>query len=85
LINLFAGMPKDHQLVLDTNWLHYNQITVTGAFGSTPRRLREAAMAAEGTIDLSELVTHHYPISQIEQAVIATEKYYGLRTVINKF
>jgi L-iditol 2-dehydrogenase len=85
-INLFAGMPKDYRHVLDTNWIHYNQITVTGAFGCTPQNLREAAnMAGAKQVDLPKLITHRYPISEIEQAVIATEKYYGLRSVIDRF
>jgi L-iditol 2-dehydrogenase len=72
--------------VLDTNWIHYNQITVTGAFGCTPQNLREAAnMAGAKQVDLPKLITHRYPISEIEQAVIATEKYYGLRSVIDRF
>jgi len=86
VINLFAGMPTDHRLVLDTNWAHYNQISVTGAFGSTPQKLKEASqMTSEGKIDLSKLVTHHYQISEIGQAFIATERYLGLRALINKF
>lgn len=86
LINFFAGMPKDYRHVLDTNWVHYNQITVTGAFGCTPQNLREAAnMAGARQVDLSKLITHRYPISELEQAVIATEKYYGLRVVVNRF
>jgi L-iditol 2-dehydrogenase len=79
-------MPKDSRHVLDTNWIHYNQITITGAFGCTPQQMCEAAkMAKEGTVTLSDLVTHRYPISQIEQAVVATEKYEGLRVVANQF
>lgn len=85
-ISLFAGMPKDYRLALDTNWVHYNQISITGAFGSTPQKLKEAAlMASAGTVELSELVTHHFPISEMEHAVTATERYYGLRALIDEF
>jgi hypothetical protein len=30
---MFAGMAKGSSLSLDPNWLHYNQITITGNFG----------------------------------------------------
>jgi L-iditol 2-dehydrogenase len=86
MINLFAGMPADQSFALDPNWLHYNQISVTGTFSSTPSMLREAArIAAERAVDLSEIVTHRYPLAEIEQAIQATEEYHGLRAVINRF
>jgi L-iditol 2-dehydrogenase len=86
VINLFAGMPANQKFVLDPNWLHYNQISVTGTFSSTPSMLQEAArIAAEKTVDLSAIVTHRYPLEEIELAIQATERYYGLRAVINRF
>ena len=85
-INLFAGMPKGQTLLLDANWLHYNQISVTGTFSSTPKILEDAAkIAADKTIDLSTIITHRYSLPEIEKAIAVTEKYRGLRAVINKF
>jgi L-iditol 2-dehydrogenase len=85
-INLFAGMPSGQTFLLDANWLHYNQISVTGTFSSTPKILKEATrIAADKTIDLSTIVTHRYSLPEIEKAIDVTEKYRGLRAVINKF
>lgn len=85
-INVFAGMPGGQIFSLDANWLHYNQITVTGTFSSTPAMLQAAAgIAAEKVVDLSKIVTHQYSLAEIEKAMLATERYYGLRAVINKF
>jgi L-iditol 2-dehydrogenase len=71
---------------LDANWLHYNQISVTGTFSSTPKLLEEATrIVADKTIDLSTIITHRYSLSEIEKAIDVTEKYRGLRAVINKF
>jgi L-iditol 2-dehydrogenase len=85
-INMFAGMPAGQRFSLDANWLHYNQVSLMGAFSSTPPMLREAArIAAEGTVNLSEIVTHRYPLAQIEKAILVTERYSGLRAVINRF
>jgi L-iditol 2-dehydrogenase len=85
-ISLFAGMPSGQTFLLDANWLHYNQISVTGTFSSTPKILEEAArIAADKTIDLSTIVTHRYSLPEIEKAIDVTEKYRGLRAVINKF
>jgi L-iditol 2-dehydrogenase len=85
-INVFAGMPSGQTFLLDANWLHYNQVSVTGTFSSTPKMLGEAArIASEKTIDLSAIVTHKYSLPEIEEAIEVTEKYHGLRAVINKF
>jgi L-iditol 2-dehydrogenase len=85
-ISLFAGMASGQTFLLDANWLHYNQISVTGTFSSTPKILKEATrIAADKTIDLSSIVTHRYSLPEIEKAIDVTEKYRGLRAVINKF
>jgi L-iditol 2-dehydrogenase len=85
-ISLFAGMPRGQTLLLDANWLHYNQISVTGTFSSTPKILKEATkIAADKTIDLSTIITHRYSLPEIEKAIDVTEKYRGLRAVITKF
>jgi L-iditol 2-dehydrogenase len=87
-INIFAGMPKwtDKALLLDPNLLHYNQISITGSFSSTPSLLQQATkLVANKEIDLSKIISHRYCLQNINEAMVATEKYYGLRVVINKF
>ena len=99
-INIFAGMSKEsnsnssnnrsnnsnNTIRIDPNWLHYNQISITGSFSSTPTMLYEAArLASTKEVDLTKIVTHRYSLSNIEEAILATERYYGLRTVINRF
>jgi L-iditol 2-dehydrogenase len=85
-VNVFAGMPGGQTFLLDANWLHYNQISITGTFSSTPKMLVEATrIVSEKTIDLSAIVTHKYSLREIGEAIEVTEKYHGLRAVINKF
>ena len=90
-INIFAGMPKssDRSLgafSLDPNLLHYNQISITGSFSSTPNMLREAVrLTSNNEIDLSKIISHRYPLREINEAILATERYWGLRIIINKF
>ena len=89
IINIFAGILKENNnnaIPIDPNWLHYNQISITGSFSSTPSMLYEAAkLASTKEVDLSKIVSHRYSLSNIEEAILATEKYYGLRAVINRF
>jgi L-iditol 2-dehydrogenase len=84
-INIFGGMPNGQVFPLDANWLHYNQISITGSFSSTPRLLRQAAeIASERLVDLAKIVTHQYSLQDIQKAMTTTEEYHGLRAVINK-
>lgn len=85
-INIFAGMPNDKTIQLDPNWLHYNQISITGSFSSTPTMLQQAArLAVDNEVDLSKIISHRYSLDNIREAMLATEKYYGFRAVINRF
>jgi L-iditol 2-dehydrogenase len=85
-INLFAGIPQESKLSLDTNWLHYNQIKVTGSFSSVPNTLQQAVrLASNGDINLSEIISHRYSLVDIKEAFLATEEYRGLRVVIDDF
>ncbi len=82
-INLFAG--NDNTTNLDYNYIHYNQISVIGSFGSLPHHFREAMKFAEArsTIDLSKLITHKFSLDEIHKAFSATENYDGLRVAVN--
>jgi L-iditol 2-dehydrogenase len=85
-ISLFAGMPKGTTFTLDANKLHYNQLSIIGNFSATPNSIYQAIrLVSENQIDLSEIISHCYSLSDIEKALLATESYHGLRHVINKF
>ncbi|HEY7778555.1 MAG TPA: zinc-binding dehydrogenase, partial [Nitrososphaeraceae archaeon] len=86
LINLFAGTSKDKILTIDPNLLHYNQITVSGSFSSTPKVMKKAMnLVHEQKIDLKRLITHRFALDEIDRAFTATEGYNGFRSVINSF
>jgi L-iditol 2-dehydrogenase len=85
-INIFAGMATAKNKPLDLSWLHYNQISITGSFSSTPDKLKKAAeLVSTQEINLSDLITHRYSLNDIKQAIQVTEKFLGLRVIINRF
>lgn len=79
-ISVFAGI-KD-SFALDPNFVHYNQISVSGSFSSTPDNFRQAASLAGKIVDLSKIVTHRYALDDIGEALSATESYRGLRAAV---
>jgi L-iditol 2-dehydrogenase len=87
VVNIFAGMPRHINIGLDPNWIHYNQISLTGSFSATPKLIRESIMlvAEKRKIDLSSIITHRCKLDEIYKALQITEEFSGLRAVINSF
>jgi L-iditol 2-dehydrogenase len=82
-INIFSGMTKCRNISFDPNWLHYNQISITGSFSSTPNSLQEAVrIVSNQEIDLSRLISRRYSLTDIREAILRTEKCLELRAVI---
>jgi L-iditol 2-dehydrogenase len=78
--------PSNTTPIIDPNFLHYNQISITGSFSSTPSLLRQAAaLASRKEIDLSTVISHKFSLQNIHEAIRVTEDYEGLRAIINKF
>jgi len=70
-VNFFGGLPRDNAIVpLDTNLIHYKEITVVGTHGSSPRHIAHAVdLQAEGAIDLRTYIDCSYPLEKINEAL----------------
>lgn len=69
----FGGLPHGKEMVrLNTNIIHYRQITVTGMSGQNLRQYRESLrMISNGLINLKEILTHKYTLEQYDEAFSA--------------
>lgn len=69
-VNFFAGFPKDRNSEIDPNRIHYGELTVTGSSNSTIEDYRRAVRLIEsGRIDVGSLITHTFPIAEIDEAL----------------
>ncbi len=84
-VSFFAGVPKDDPVLpIDTNHLHYNEISVFGAFASNNRHYREAAeMVARGDLPAEKFVTHTFPLDEIGKAYETILAGRGIKIVID--
>jgi L-iditol 2-dehydrogenase len=66
-ISFFGGLPKDAPIIaLDSNLVHYRELTIVGANGSSPAHNAEAlGLIAEGRVPVADLITHRLPLSQV--------------------
>jgi L-iditol 2-dehydrogenase len=65
-ISLFGGLPKDDPIIaLDANLVHYRELTVVGANGSSPAHNAEALrLIASGEVPVADLITHRLGLEQ---------------------
>jgi L-iditol 2-dehydrogenase len=67
-INLFGGCPKDTTISVNTDRLHYSELTLKGVFHNTPQYVRSAlALLASKTIPFELLISDHRPLRDLAQ------------------
>jgi L-iditol 2-dehydrogenase len=70
-ICVHASIPSGEEtLKADANWIHYQEITLTGSSSFLHRHYREAlAMMARGDLEAGKFLTHKLPLSEVERGV----------------
>jgi L-iditol 2-dehydrogenase len=70
VVNLFGGCPKGTKVLLDTQRLHYSEITLRATFHHTPETVRRAfALIAEHKIKAEDYVTGEAPLSELSHVL----------------
>ena len=65
----FGGCPPGTQIQVDTELLHYGEVTVLGTFHATPLHFKKALdLIASGTIDVKPLVTRKMKLDEVKKA-----------------
>jgi L-iditol 2-dehydrogenase len=66
-ISFFGGLPKDNPVIaLDSNLVHYRELTIVGANGSSPaHNARALELIATGAVPVADLITHRLPLDEV--------------------
>jgi L-iditol 2-dehydrogenase len=68
-ISLFGGLAKETNGFLDSNVIHYKELSIHGVHASTPRQNQEVmGWIAAGRLDVKKYITRTYPLEEIETA-----------------
>jgi L-iditol 2-dehydrogenase len=69
-VSFFGGLPKDDPIIAcDSNLIHYRELSVVGANGSSPAHNRQALdLIATGTVPVADLITHRLALSNALEA-----------------
>lgn len=82
-ISIFGGLPGESKGYIDSNLIHYREISVFGAHASTPGQNKAAMeMIYRRDINVEKYITKRYKLEEIEQAFIEIEEGKILKAVI---
>jgi L-iditol 2-dehydrogenase len=91
-IVLFSGIKKVENTNefestnIDSNLIHYNQVSIHGSFSSIPANLKEAMnLVQRKEIKLKDLISETFSLEGIHDAIRQAESFKGFKSVINKF
>ena len=69
-VNLFGGCASGAKVQLDTNRLHYSEVTLKATFHHTPESVRKAfALICEKKIRGADYITGEAPLSRLQQVL----------------
>ena len=83
-LSFFGGLPKDHPTItLDSNLVHYRELTIVGANGSSPAHNKQAlALIASGHVPVADLITHRLPLEGVLEAIGIVSRGEGIKVTI---
>lgn len=84
-VNLFGGLPAGAPpITLESNLIHYKELTLTGSHGSVARQHRLALdLLAAGVVRAADYISHVFPLEQIEAAFAAAEDRSGMKVIVH--
>jgi L-iditol 2-dehydrogenase len=74
-VNLFGGCPRDTNIQVNTEQLHYSELTLKGVFHNTPRFVRSAlALLTSRALPLELLLSGQQPLTQLAEVFAAMKQ-----------
>ena len=70
-VSLFGGLPKDDPVIsVDANRVHYRELSLVGANGSSPaHNARALELIGSGRVPVEDLITHRLPLDALHDAL----------------
>lgn len=83
-LSFFGGLPKDKPTItLDSNLVHYRELTIVGANGSSPDHNKQAlGLIASGEVPVKDLITHRLPLDRVLDAIDIVSRGDGIKVTI---
>ena len=70
VVQLFGGCPADTRIGIDSQLLHYQELTIKSTFHHTPESVRKAfRLIADGHIDPNQFITAEAPLEELPRVL----------------
>jgi len=81
---LFGGFPKDSELSLDPNRIHYDEVKLVGSVGSLPEDFAMAVKLLESNqVKYESMLTNRYSLNQVPLALERGSNQKGVKSIID--
>ncbi|MGB9677050.1 MAG: zinc-dependent dehydrogenase [Candidatus Ratteibacteria bacterium] len=83
-ISFFGGLPKDDSIIqIDSNIIHYKEISIFGAFASNRNDyIKSADLVSSGKIEAKKFITDVIPLEKIVDGIKKIKSGEGLKIVV---
>ncbi|MGB9681850.1 MAG: zinc-dependent dehydrogenase [bacterium] len=83
-ISFFGGLPGDRpNITLNSNIVHYNEVSIYGAYASRHFQYYEAAkLLSSKRVDLGKLITHKLPLEDLVKGIELVRQGEALKVVV---
>jgi L-iditol 2-dehydrogenase len=83
-VSFFGGLPKDRPTITcDANIVHYREVGIVGANGSSPGHNRQALeLIASGAVPVADLITHRLPLERVIEGIHTVTRGEGIKVTI---
>ncbi len=83
-VEFFAGLPKSNPVAtLNTNHVHYKELQIGASYSENPSDFQAAqALIQSGRFPADKIITHHLPLSRINEAFPLMESGEALKVCI---
>lgn len=83
-ISLFGGLAGEGKGFLDSNLIHYKELSVHGVHATTPTLVnRVLDTVAAGTVNVKKYISHHYPLARIGDGFAAIRDENAMKVVVD--
>ena len=83
-ISFFGGLPKDKPMIqADSNLVHYKELMLMGANGSSPSHNRQAlTLIASGKVKVADLITTRVSLDDVQIGIEAVLSGEAIKVVV---